>query len=186
LSHDGHRLPTRAGRLASRTLDVAVVLLIGFVAWRFLVAPRALAPASERSPRVLLAAMGGGTYELGKPSGRVVFLDFWASWCEPCRLSLPFVEGYARAHPEVDVVAVDVGEPEDVAARYARDHGIARVVFDRDGRAAALLGVVGYPTVVTIDRAGFVRAKWTGFNPAVGAAMQHARDSLGSSSATSR
>jgi thiol-disulfide isomerase/thioredoxin len=178
LSREGRRLPTRASRLASRALDVAAVLLVGFVVWRFLIAPRALAPASALAPKISLASLGGGTYRLGEPNGRVVFLDFWASWCEPCRLSMPLVEAFARAHPDVDVLAVDEGEPRDVAARYAREHGVERVILDAGGRAAASLGVSAYPTVVTIDRAGFVRAKWAGFNPAIGVAMQHARDSL--------
>lgn len=178
MSREGRRLPTGASRLASRALDVAALLLIGFVVWRLLIAPRALAPASARAPRLSLAALEGGTYRLGAPNGRVVFLDFWASWCEPCRLSLPLVEAFARAHPEVDVLAVDEGEPRDVAARYARENGLARVVLDPDGRAASSLGVSVYPTMVTIDRAGFVRAKWSGFNPAIGVAMQHARDAL--------
>lgn len=183
---DGRRLPTRAERLVSRALDVAALALVVFVAWRFLIAPRSLAPASTRAPTIQLATMAGGTYRLGEPAGHVVFLDFWASWCEPCKLSLPLVEAFARAHPEVTVVAVDESEPPGVAERYAREHDIERVVFDSDGRAAALLGVTGYPTIVTLDGAGFVRAKWLGFNPAVGIAMQHARETLAAPAPTRR
>jgi cytochrome c biogenesis protein CcmG/thiol:disulfide interchange protein DsbE len=111
----------------------------------------------------------------------VTFVDFWATWCEPCRLSLPLVEAFAAAHPDVDVLAVDVGERPEVARQYAREHGVRNLAFDEDAHVASAFGVSGYPTIVVLDPRGYVRAKWIGFNPAVAVAMSHARAALGAS-----
>ena len=166
---------------AGRIFDVLALAVILFAAYKLVVAPRYLEAPGQRAMALALPAMDGGTFALGARKGRVVYLDFWASWCEPCRLSLPLVERFARSHPEVDVMAVDVGEPPVVASEYARAHKLAGVVFDRDGLAASGLGVVVFPTIVVVARRGFVRAKWTGFNPAIELAMAHAEEGLATS-----
>jgi thiol-disulfide isomerase/thioredoxin len=168
------RLPGPGSRLSGRLLDALALLLVAFALWKLLAVPRFLAAPQRHAPLVAVAAERRGVL-LGKPSGRVTFVDFWATWCEPCRLSLPLVEAFAVSHPDVDVVAVDVGERPDVAREYAREHGIKNVMFDEDARAASAFGVNGYPTIVVIDPRGYVRAKWTGFNPAVAVAMGNAR-----------
>lgn len=105
-------------------------------------------------------------------------MDFFASWCEPCRLSLPLVESYARSHPAVDVVAIDVGEPRNVAANFARRMHLSNVVIDPQGLSQGYFGIQGFPTTVVIDPTGNVRATWTGFNPAIALAMSHAQSAL--------
>jgi thiol-disulfide isomerase/thioredoxin len=105
----------------------------------------------------------------------VVFLDFWASWCDACKASLPLVEHYAREHPDVEVIAVDSNEPEPVGRHFAREEGLRRVVLDSQGRVTAAYGIEGLPTIVVIDPKGFVRAQWPGFNPAIELAMEDAR-----------
>jgi thiol-disulfide isomerase/thioredoxin len=177
LTSVGARLPSPRPQPSGRLLDVLALALVAFALWKLIVAPHFLAAPQWRAPLVTVAADRGGVL-LGKASGRVTFVDFWATWCEPCRLSLPLVEGFAAAHPDVDVVAVDVGERPEVAREYAREHGVSNVAFDEGARAASAFGVSGYPTIVVIDPRGYVRAKWTGFNPAVSVAMGHARTAL--------
>ena len=173
----GRRLPGADAGRWRRALDLFTAGLIIFALWDLLVAPRFLDLPTERAPTMLLESPRGAL-RIGQSSGRVTYLDFWATWCEPCRLSLPLVEAFARAHPDADVLAIDVNESESVAARYASEHGMHNVAFDVLGRAARAYGVVGFPTMVVIDRRGFIRAKWTGFNPAIGLAMAHARSAL--------
>ena len=162
-----------------RVWDALAVAIILFVAWKWFVAPRSLKGADALpAPHVNYALLDGGSYALAAHHGRVVFLDFWASWCEPCKLSLPLVEGYARKHPEVDVIPVDVGEPRSVAAEYAAAHGLSHVALDPNSISTGYFQLTGFPTVVVIDPQGRIRATWQGLNPAIALNMGNAEKSL--------
>ncbi len=154
-------------------------LVIVFVVWKLLVAPRAMPMAAARpAPQVVLKTLDGKSFALADHHGRVVFLDFYASWCQPCRLSLPIVERFARGHPEVDVVPVDVGETPQAASRFAQELGLQSVALDRDQLAAAWFGVIGLPTMVVVDPRSRVRAMWPGLNPAISLNMANAESQL--------
>lgn len=166
-----------------RVVDALAVIAVLFVVYRLLVAPRFLgAPNAYPAPRVTYATLAGQPFVLQSHRGRVVFLDFWASWCEPCKLSLPLVERFAHAHPEVDVVPVDVGEPASVAAAFARVHHLTHVALDPESLSQGFFQIDGFPTMVVIDRAGRIRATWTGLNPAIALNMAHAAHALEQSS----
>ncbi|MGZ3506600.1 MAG: TlpA family protein disulfide reductase [Vulcanimicrobiaceae bacterium] len=166
-----------------RVWDVLALLVIAFVLYKLLVAPRSLREANAvPAPHVTYATFAGPPFVLTQHRGRVVFLDFWASWCEPCKASLPLVESYARKHPEVDVIAVDVGEPQSVVERYAREHDMQRVALDPQSLSSGFFVIQGFPTIVVIDPQGRVRATWTGFNPAVQLNMANAARTLAGTS----
>lgn len=165
----------------SRVLDVLAVLVVLFVLYRIFVAPRYLNVANAHpAPHVTYQTLSGKPFVLTQHRGRVVFLDFWASWCEPCKLSLPMVEKFARAHPEVDVIAVDVGEPRGIVERFARAHGMEHVALDPQALSQGFFQINGFPTMVVIDPQLRIRATWTGFNPAIQLNMAHAAQTLAS------
>jgi peptide/nickel transport system substrate-binding protein len=168
-----------ARRWLARGLDAVAVLVVLYAIFHFVLQPRLFGEAALPAPPVDLASLGGGRFSLAAHRGRVVFLDFWASWCEPCKESLPLVERYARTHPGVDVIPVDVGEDRATAAGFARDHGLASVALDPDEIAARAFGVSGFPTMVVVDPSGTMRAKWIGFNPAIEAEMATALERFG-------
>jgi peptide/nickel transport system substrate-binding protein len=164
-----------------RALDVLALAVIAFAVYRFVVLPRTLAPfPAKPAPSVTLAAMSGGPFSLRELRGHVVFLDFWASWCEPCKESMPLVEGFARAHPEAIVVSVNAGENPAIVRPFARAHGVRNVVFDPDMKAADAFSVEGFPTMVVVGPDGIERAKWAGFNPAIVSLMDRALATYGS------
>ena len=150
-----------------RFFDLLAVLAIAFVAYRLLIAPRIFNSHPLPAPRVVYESLSGPPFVLAQHRGRVVFLDFWASWCEPCKLSLPLVETFARAHPDVDVIPVDVGEPREVVAAFAASHRLSHVALDSAMRSQAFFQLDGFPTMVVIDPHGRIRASWQGYNPAV-------------------
>lgn len=166
----------------SRVFDVIAVLVVLFLAYRLLVAPRFLSSArAYPAPHVTYQTLTDKPFVLAQHRGRVVFLDFWATWCEPCKISLPLVEKYARSHPEVDVVPVNVGESRIVVAAFAKAHNLQHVAMDPKSLSQGFFQIEGFPTMVVIDPNGYIRATWPGLNPAIQLNMENARKTLSSS-----
>lgn len=143
--------------------------------WKIFFAPQALdVSKAYPAPRIAYPKLDGGTFHIRDERGHVLFLDFYASWCDPCRLETPLVQNYARAHPQVAVVPIDVGEPPVVATRFAKKFGLSGVVLDPTASSQGFFAVEGFPTIVVIDPQGRIRATWQGFNPAIALAMANA------------
>jgi thiol-disulfide isomerase/thioredoxin len=159
-----HGAPHSLRLRLARALDVLAVIVILAAVGRFVVLPR-LHRDVVQAPPVSLAALDGGRFDLQQRRGRLVFLDFWATWCAPCRQSIPLVQRFERTHRGVEVVSVDVGEPKWLVRQYAAKLKMTGVVLDPDETVAHAFGVTGYPTVVAIDGTGRVRARWIGFDP---------------------
>jgi cytochrome c biogenesis protein CcmG/thiol:disulfide interchange protein DsbE len=155
--------------------DAVAIALVAFIAYRLLVAPRSLSEsAAYPAPAAHFQTLSGAPFALEKQRGHVVFLEFYATWCTPCRVSLPLVEAFARSHPQVRVVAVDVGEPRYLAAAFARQNALANVVIDPRALSRGFFQLDGFPTMVVIDPQGRIRATWEGLNPAIQLNMAHA------------
>ena len=162
-----------------RIWDALAILVIAFVAWKIFIAPRTFKqPGAYPAPRIAYQRLDGGTFHITDARGHVLFIDFFASWCEPCKLELPLVERYANAHPEIKVVPVDVGEPRAVAAAFAERYHLQNVALDPRSSAQGFFQIEGFPTITVIDRSGNIRATWSGLNPAIEMAMSNAERSL--------
>jgi len=122
------------------------------------------------------------TVDLDALRGRVVYLDFWASWCAPCRQSFPWMEAMRKAHQAegLTVIAVNVDRDRADADRFLKQfHPGFDVRFDPEGTLAQRFKVSGMPTSLIIDRHGAVRFTHVGFWPAQGGmAAQEIRDLL--------
>ena len=98
--------------------------------------------------------------------GQVVYLDFWASWCGPCRRSFPVLEEVYQEFSEqgFTVVAVNVDEETEMAMEFLERYPVSYpLLLDPDGNTPALYGIKGMPTAYLIDRAGVVRHVHEGF-----------------------
>jgi cytochrome c biogenesis protein CcmG/thiol:disulfide interchange protein DsbE len=107
--------------------------------------------------------------------GRVLYLDFWASWCAPCQQSFPWMEAMKNSYGTqgLTVVAVNLDQHRADAERFlARFHPTFEVRFDPRGEAAERFNVQGMPTSVIIDRQGVVRFTHIGFRPVDRAAYE--------------
>ena len=117
-----------------------------------------------KAPDFALEALGGGTLRLSSLKGRIVVLNFWATWCDPCRQEMPELERYWRAHrDEVTVLGVNMGEGPEKVQPFVRALDITfPVVLDRQQKVARQYQVVAIPSTYVIDREGVVRAKYLG------------------------
>lgn len=115
------------------------------------------------------------------PRGKVVLLDFWASWCDPCRDSIPFyAAAAARLGPRgFAVVGVNEDDDHDAARAFAAKAGLSGPPESDEGRRLyRAYGVRLLPTAVLLDREGKVRGRWDGFSPESGAAAVAAAEAL--------
>lgn len=106
--------------------------------------------------------------DVGEFRGRVLYLDFWASWCAPCLQSFPWMEAMKASYgvQGLTVVAVNLDQHKADAERFlAKFHPTFDVRFDPQGEAAERFKVQGMPTGVIIDRQGVVRFTHIGFRP---------------------
>lgn len=113
--------------------------------------------------------------DLAALHGRVVYLDFWASWCAPCRESFPWLSRLQQqlAPDGLVVVGVNVDRFHADAEKFLRAYPPQfRVVFDPDGLLAQRFGVEVMPSSFLIDRAGKVRERHRGFRLGDRAALE--------------
>ena len=124
------------------------------------------APLPQPDWELPLIANGSGTLSNSDLQGRVTYLDFWASWCGPCRLSLPALNRLRQAFsPEAfNVVAISVDYVEedalDFLARYPVEYPIA---IDTTGNSGRAFAVAGMPSGYLIDKKGMIREIHVGF-----------------------
>jgi len=113
------------------------------------------------APDFTLEDLSGNLFSLSTMRGRAVLLDFWASWCGPCRAEMPVLERLHRQFAErgLLVVGVNVNEPRETAARFIEQHGYTfTVLLDRRLEASMLYDARALPTLVLVDAEGNVRA----------------------------
>ncbi len=111
----------------------------------------------------------------------VLILDFWATWCGPCRQALPTLVEVASEYKErgVKLFAVDLGETPDEVRQFLDDSGLdLTVVMDDDGSIAERYHVEAIPQTVIIGRDGMVRYVHVGTSPSLKSELTHVLDKL--------
>ncbi|MSQ31319.1 MAG: TlpA family protein disulfide reductase, partial [Dehalococcoidia bacterium] len=120
------------------------------------------AKVGERGPDFALEdAATGRLVRLSEYRGRTVVLNFWATWCVPCRSEMPDLQRASEAgagRGDLVVIGVDDREPERVVTAFAREVGVTfPLLLDRASVVRAHYGVVGLPGTFFIDREGVIR-----------------------------
>lgn len=114
-------------------------------------------PRQRATPPLALPGFEGPAWNLASARGQVVLLNFWASWCEPCRTEMPSLELLAQRHEAdgLQVIAVNFRETDAAIKRFMATMPITLPILrDADGAAARAFGARIFPTTVAIDRSG--------------------------------
>ena len=114
----------------------------------------------------LIAATGGDKLDLEALRGKVVVVDFWASWCVPCRRSFPWLNEMQAKYADdgLVIIAVNVDSDPDEAAAFLRDYPADFTIhYDPNGNVAQEFGVIAMPSTYLFDRDGVQVARHLGF-----------------------
>jgi cytochrome c biogenesis protein CcmG, thiol:disulfide interchange protein DsbE len=143
---------------------LTIALLVGLLGWKLLVEEGSgIRAALERgesppAPGFTLPRLGeDGELSLEELRGQAVVVNFWASWCAPCRDEAPTLEAAWQTYRSegLVVVGVDFNDFERDAIAFARENGMTYpLVYDRDGKLVEAYGATGVPETFVVDRQG--------------------------------
>jgi thiol-disulfide isomerase/thioredoxin len=145
---------------ARRTIFVLTLALLATTG-----CDRSAKPQQIGTPAPLFAITDGGqTIHLTDYRGRIVILNFWATWCAPCVEELPTLVTLARQDPQITVLAVSTDDDAGAYANFLVAHPMPGVVVIRDGtqQSNTLYGTLRFPESYVIDRNGTLRRKFIG------------------------
>ena len=121
----------------------------------------------EGAPDFSLPSRDGSLVELRSYKGKVVYIDFWASWCSPCKRSLPWMENLKREFKsdQFEILAVNLDtQREDAERMLAQSASNLTVLFDPTGAVPEKYGVATMPTSYLVNRSGEISAVFEGFD----------------------
>ena len=115
----------------------------------------------SQAPLFELEAANGGMVGLEDYRGQVVLLNFWATWCAPCRIEMPLLQSTFESFKDQGLVilGIDFDEPADLVASFGDEMGLTfPLLLDPGGKVQQQYKVRGYPTTVILDREGRIQA----------------------------
>ena len=121
----------------------------------------------QRAPEFSLPSLKGSTVALSQLRGKVVLVDFWAQWCEPCKKELPQLDRLSKEYAPkgVVVLAINIDKQRDNAERMVKQLGLTLdVLLDPAGSVAGTYDLPKMPTSFVVDKKGIVRYVNEGFD----------------------
>jgi cytochrome c biogenesis protein CcmG, thiol:disulfide interchange protein DsbE len=111
-----------------------------------------------------LPVLSGGSLNLSTLKGKPVIINFWATWCGPCKLEMPLLQQYAQKYSDrFALFGVDFQEEPDVVQAFVNSLGLTfPILLDKTGIAADLYFVRNFPTTFFVDSDGVLRAQHVG------------------------
>ena len=117
------------------------------------------------APPLVATDLDGNAFRLSDHAGRVLVVNFWASWCAPCRAELPSMNRAVDKLRQAPVtwLGANVGEDREAVAAFVTDFAIEfTVLLDPDGELSQRWEVTGMPTTFVVDRDGYIAHKIVG------------------------
>ena len=119
--------------------------------------------ALESAVNFKLVSVDGKEYSLSDFKGKKVVLNFFATWCPPCRAEIPDFERFHRENKDVVLIGINIQEDKATVEEFLNSMGVTYpVLLDRDGKVSAQFGIEGIPTTFLIDENGKIVAKNVG------------------------
>ncbi|OGO22151.1 MAG: hypothetical protein A2144_00915 [Chloroflexi bacterium RBG_16_50_9] len=149
--------------MKSLALVLSFISMVSVIGCSSSPATPAPAPQTENlAPDFSLKNLDGQTVSLRSLRGKPVMLNFWASWCGPCRQEMPFIQGVFDddewARQGLVILAINVGESSTIAQKYIEDNRLSfTVLLDTDQNVAKNYNIRGIPTTFFIDKNGIIR-----------------------------
>ena len=142
--------------------------IAGLVAALIVALPAVAADSSGPAPQFTLPAKAGGEVSLAQYKGQVVMINFWASWCGPCRQEMPLLEDIYKKYNKLGFTLIGVNvEPDSKAADdWLKQTPVTfPVLYDKASKVSQLYNVSGMPSTVIIDRKGNLRYRHISYKP---------------------
>lgn len=146
-----------------------LVLLIAGAAMTLLLKPAGETPSSARvgapAPRIALPVVGGGRADLAADRGKVVLVNFWATWCEPCKAEMPALQALANdLHDQpFRLYSVDLQEDASQVRAFEAEHALdLYALLDDSGEVTRAYNVRALPSSFLIDKSGVLRQQRLG------------------------
>ena len=145
------------------------IILIGFtLVFSTSVTYAASQKISGKAANFTLKSRSGKNIKLSELRGDVVMLNFWASWCGPCRKEMPLLEKIHKKYKRLGftLLGVNVEQNSSAAKKYLKDVKVSfPILFDRTNKTSKLYDVSAMPTTILIDRNGNKRFLHKGYKP---------------------
>lgn len=126
-------------------------------------------PIGSTAPDFKLTTLDGGMVELSKLRGKPVFIDFWATWCGPCRRALPHTQKLAEKYgKDAYILAINLKEDKETVRKFlVQNNYTFTVPMDTNGAVGTAYRVRGIPHFVLIDAEGKVQFVQIGYGPGI-------------------
>ena len=131
-----------------------------FIASLMMLSANVVAETKVQAPDFTLKSISGENKRLSDFKGQVVLLNFWASWCVPCRQEMPILNDIHKKYEALGfaVLGVNVDQKSEKAIKYLKDTPVDfPVLYDPEGKVSKLYSVSAMPSTAIIDRDGNVR-----------------------------
>jgi thiol-disulfide isomerase/thioredoxin len=127
------------------------------------------------APDFSFTSMEGGEISSTSLQGKVILLDFWATWCPPCRESVPTMVGLHKkfAGKPFEILGISGDDEEGTVKTFASKNGMNWTEFlDNYGAVSGTFEVDSFPTYIVVDKEGVIRYRQSGFGPTVGSELE--------------
>ncbi|MFC7391521.1 thiol-disulfide oxidoreductase ResA [Scopulibacillus cellulosilyticus] len=161
-------MSSKRKRLIIRTVIIlALVLAVGFTIYQIFNKDKTV-ETGDRAPDFALTDFNGHQVKLSDLKGKAVMLNFWASWCDPCKKEMPYIENVYKTmnKKKVVILAVNIEESHFAIQNFLSKHHITfPIVMDKNRDVTDAYGIGPIPTTFFINKDGMVEEKVVGSMP---------------------